>query len=96
MDSELLPVLKGLGVSTVVLAGVSLNLAITNTAADTTQAGFELVGPETPLAGPRRILESIAGHHHCRAGSAHHGRRADRRVVDDAKHGDGQLGFTAQ
>ena len=32
LDSELLPVLKGLGVSTIVLAGVSLNLAITHTA----------------------------------------------------------------
>src|SRR5271156_7203059 len=40
LDSELLPVLKGLGVRTVVLAGVSLNLALPVTAGHATQAGF--------------------------------------------------------
>jgi nicotinamidase-related amidase len=51
LDSELLPVLKGLGVSTVVLAGVSLNLAITHTAGHATQAGFELVVPRDAVGG---------------------------------------------
>ncbi|WP_131816290.1 isochorismatase family protein, partial [Mycolicibacterium porcinum] len=37
--------LKGLGVTTIVLTGVSLNLAITHTAGHATQAGFDLVIP---------------------------------------------------
>jgi nicotinamidase-related amidase len=51
LDSELLPVLKGLGVDTVVLTGVSLNLAITHTAGHLTQAGFELVVPRDAVGG---------------------------------------------
>jgi nicotinamidase-related amidase len=51
LDSELLPVLKGLGVDTVVLAGVSLNLAITHTAGHLTQEGFELVVPRNAVGG---------------------------------------------
>jgi nicotinamidase-related amidase len=51
LDSELLPVLKGFGVGTVVLVGVSLNLAITHTAGHTTQAGFELVVPRDAVGG---------------------------------------------
>jgi nicotinamidase-related amidase len=51
LDSELLPVLKGLGVDTVVLAGVSLNLAITHTAGHLTQEGFELVVPRDAVGG---------------------------------------------
>jgi nicotinamidase-related amidase len=51
LDSELLPVLKGLGVRTVVLAGVSLNLALPTTAGHTTQAGFRLIVPRDAVAG---------------------------------------------
>jgi nicotinamidase-related amidase len=51
MDSELLPVLKGLGVRTVVLAGVSLNLALPTTAGHVTQAGFDLVVPRNAVGG---------------------------------------------
>jgi nicotinamidase-related amidase len=51
LDSELLPVLKGFGVETVVLVGVSLNLAITHTAGHTTQAGFKLVVPRDAVGG---------------------------------------------
>lgn len=51
LDSELLPVLKGLDVSTIVLAGVSLNLAITHTAGHVTQAGFDLVVPRDAVGG---------------------------------------------
>jgi nicotinamidase-related amidase len=51
LDSELLPVLKGLGVRTIVLAGVSLNLAITHTAGHITQAGFDLVVPRDAVGG---------------------------------------------
>jgi nicotinamidase-related amidase len=51
LDSELLPVLKGLGVRTIVLTGVSLNLAITHTAGHVTQAGFDLVVPRDAVGG---------------------------------------------
>ncbi|AFC54449.1 isochorismatase hydrolase [Mycobacterium paraintracellulare] len=51
LDSELLPVLKGLGVSTIVLVGVSLNLAITHTAGHVTQAGFDLIVPRDAVGG---------------------------------------------
>jgi len=51
MDSELLPVLRGLGVRTVVLTGVSLNLALPITAGHVTQAGFDLVVPRDVVGG---------------------------------------------
>jgi nicotinamidase-related amidase len=49
--SELLPVLDNLGVRTVVLTGVSLNLALPHTAGDITQAGFDLVVPRDAVGG---------------------------------------------
>jgi nicotinamidase-related amidase len=51
MDSELLPVLKGLGVRTIVLTGVSLNLALPITAGHATQAGFKLIVPRDAVGG---------------------------------------------
>ncbi len=53
--------LRGLGVRTVVLAGVSLNLALPHTAADLTQAGLRVVVPRdavggTPLSYARQVL----------------------------------------
>lgn len=51
LDSELLPVLQGLGVRTVVLTGVSLNLALPHTAAQMTQAGFRLAIPRDAVGG---------------------------------------------
>jgi nicotinamidase-related amidase len=60
LDSELLPVLKGFGVSTVVLAGVSLNVAITHTAGHLTQAGFDLVVPRDAVGGtPAEYAEQV-------------------------------------
>ena len=60
LDSELLPVLKGLGVNTIVLAGVSLNLAITHTAGHLTQAGFDLVVPRDGVGGtPADYAEQV-------------------------------------
>lgn len=50
-DTELLPVLRGLGVRRVVLTGVSLNLALPVTAAHLTQAGFSLTVPRDAVAG---------------------------------------------
>ncbi|NDJ90061.1 MULTISPECIES: cysteine hydrolase [Mycolicibacter] len=51
LDTELLPVLKGLGVRTVVLTGVSLNLALPHTAGQMTQAGFHLAIPRDAVGG---------------------------------------------
>lgn len=51
VDTELLPVLANLGVRTVVLTGVSLNIAIPVTAAHVSQAGFHLVVPRDAVAG---------------------------------------------
>src|SRR6201999_1631663 len=60
LDSELLPVLKGFGVSTIVLAGVSLNLAITHTAGAAPQAGFALVVPRDAVGGtPKEYAEQV-------------------------------------
>jgi nicotinamidase-related amidase len=60
LDSELLPVLKGLGVRTIVLAGVSLNLAITHTAGHVTQAGFDLIVPRDAVGGtPKHYAEQV-------------------------------------
>jgi len=60
LDSELLPVLKGFGVTTIVLVGVSLNLAITHTAGHATQAGFDLVVPRDAVGGtPAEYAEQV-------------------------------------
>jgi nicotinamidase-related amidase len=60
LDSELLPILEGLGVGTVVLVGVSLNLAITHTAGHLTQAGFNLVVPRDGVGGtPADYAEQV-------------------------------------
>jgi nicotinamidase-related amidase len=63
LDSELLSVLKGFGVTTVVLVGVSLNLAITHTAGHVTQSGFDLVVPRdgvggTPAEYAKQVLDN--------------------------------------
>jgi nicotinamidase-related amidase len=67
LGSELLPVLSNLGVRTVVLAGVSLNLALPHTAGHTTQAGFNLVVPRdavggTPAAYAEQVLTNTMAH----------------------------------
>ncbi len=60
LDSELLPVLKGFGVDTIVLVGVSLNLAITHTAGHVTQADFDLVVPRDGVGGtPAEYAEQV-------------------------------------
>ena len=62
-DTELFPVLRGFGVTTIVLVGVSLNVAITHTAGHATQAGFDLVVPRdavggTPAEYAKQVLEN--------------------------------------
>jgi nicotinamidase-related amidase len=58
--TELLPVLDNLGVTTIVLAGVSLNLALPATAAHITQSGFRLVVPRDAVGGtPRSYAQQV-------------------------------------
>jgi nicotinamidase-related amidase len=60
LGSELLPVLHGFGAETVVLVGVSLNLAITHTAGHVTQDGFHLVVPRDGVGGtPASYAEQV-------------------------------------
>jgi nicotinamidase-related amidase len=60
LDSELLPVLKGWDVRTIVLTGVSLNVAITHTAGHVTQAGFDLVVPRDAVGGtPQEYAKQV-------------------------------------
>lgn len=50
-NTDLDPVLRNLGVTTVVLAGVSVNIAITNLAFDAVNAGYQVVIPRDAVAG---------------------------------------------
>src|SRR5262249_9023476 len=63
LDTELLPVLRSIGVETVVLAGVSLNLALPHTAGHLTQAGFRLVVPGDAVGGtPAGYAQQVLTH----------------------------------
>jgi nicotinamidase-related amidase len=61
--SELIPLLRGFGVNTVVLTGVSVNVALPLTAADLGQAGFEVLVPRDAVAGtPAEYAEQALRH----------------------------------
>jgi nicotinamidase-related amidase len=61
--SELIPLLRGFGVNTVVLTGVSVNVALPLTAADLGQAGFEVLVPRDAVAGtPVEYAEQALRH----------------------------------
>lgn len=63
LGTDLLPTLKDLGIETVVLAGVSLNLALPFTAGHVTQAGFRLVVAREAVGGtPREYGEQVLTH----------------------------------
>jgi nicotinamidase-related amidase len=63
MGTELIPILRSIGVQTVVLAGVSLNLALPHTAGHLTQAGFRLVVPRDAVGGtPASYAEQVLAH----------------------------------
>lgn len=60
LDTELLPVLHGLGMKTVVLVGVSLNLALPFTAGHCAQKGFDVVVVRDAVgATPPDYAESV-------------------------------------
>lgn len=62
-DTELLTVLRNLGVDTVVVAGVSLNIAIPSVAVDAVNAGFWVVVPSDAVAGtPAEYGEQVLRH----------------------------------
>jgi nicotinamidase-related amidase len=50
-DTGVVPVLRNLGVTTVVVAGLSLNVGILNSAMDLMNHGFEVVVPADAVAG---------------------------------------------
>ena len=58
--TELDPVLRNLGVSTVVAVGVSVNIAIQNLAFDAVNNGYQVVIPRDAVAGvPAEYAEAI-------------------------------------
>jgi nicotinamidase-related amidase len=66
LGTELLPLLRDLGVGTIVLTGVSLNLALPITAGHASQAGFSLIVPRdavggTPSGYAEQVLDNTIG-----------------------------------
>ncbi|SHN16375.1 cysteine hydrolase [Cryptosporangium aurantiacum] len=58
--TELLPILRDLGIGTIVLAGVSLNLALPMAAAEAGHEGFTVVVPRDAVAGtPAEYGEAV-------------------------------------
>jgi len=49
--TELDPVLRNLGIRTIVAAGVSVNVALTNLVFDAVNAGYQVVVPRDAVAG---------------------------------------------
>jgi nicotinamidase-related amidase len=57
------PVLRNLGVRTIVAAGVSINVAITNLVFDAVNAGYQVVIPRDAVAGlPSEYVEAMFAH----------------------------------
>lgn len=57
------PVLRNLGVTTVIVAGVSVNVAITNLVMDAVNRGYEVVLPRDAVCGvPASYAESVIDH----------------------------------
>ena len=58
--TDLDPVLRNLGVSTVVVTGVSVNVAITNLVMDAVNLGYSVVLPRDAVAGlPREYADAV-------------------------------------
>jgi biuret amidohydrolase len=61
--TELDPLLRNLGVRTLVVVGVSVNVAVTNLVMDAVNAGYQVVVPVDAVAGtPRRYAEAVIEH----------------------------------
>lgn len=61
--TELDPILRNLGVRTVVVAGVSINVAVTNLVMDAVNAGYQVVLPRDAVAGtPTAYADAVVEH----------------------------------
>jgi nicotinamidase-related amidase len=61
--TELDPVLRNLGVRTIVAVGVSVNVAITNLVFDAVNAGYQVVVPRDAVAGlPPSYVDAVFEH----------------------------------
>jgi len=61
--TELDPVLRNLGVRTIVAVGVSVNVAITNLVFDAVNAGYQVVVPRDAVAGiPPSYVDVVFEH----------------------------------
>jgi len=61
--TELDPVLRNLGIRTIVAAGVSVNVAITNLVFDAVNAGYQVVVPRDAVAGlPPAYVDAVFDH----------------------------------
>ena len=61
--TELDPILRNLGIRTVVAVGVSVNLALTNLVLDAVNAGYQVVVPRDAVAGlPAAYVEAVFEH----------------------------------
>ena len=70
--TDLDPVLRNLGITTLVATGVSVNVAITNLVMDAVNLGYSVVLPRDAVAGlPQRLRRRDDRQH---AGAARHGR----------------------
>jgi nicotinamidase-related amidase len=58
--TDLDPVLRNIGVTTLVVSGVSVNIAITNLVMDAVNLGYQVVVPRDAVAGiPREYAEAV-------------------------------------
>ena len=59
-NTDLDPILRNAGVTTIVAVGVSVNIAITNLAFDAVNAGYQVVIPRDAVAGlPAEYVEAV-------------------------------------
>jgi nicotinamidase-related amidase len=59
-NTDLDPILRNAGVTTIVAVGVSVNIAITNLAFDAVNAGYQVVIPRDAVAGlPADYVEAV-------------------------------------
>ncbi len=59
-NTDLDPVLRNLGVSTLIVTGVSVNIAVTNLAFDAVNAGYQVVIPRDAVAGlPADYVDAV-------------------------------------
>ena len=61
--TELDPILRNLGVRTIVAVGVSVNIALTNLVFDAVNAGYQVVVPRDAVAGlPAEYVDAVFAH----------------------------------